>query len=95
MAIEEVAARTPEKILNVQLDPLVGLCEFQARDLAADLRLEGGQVGAFVTTVKALVKMFIECDCSLVEINPLVVAGDAIVPLDCKLNVDDGALRSH
>jgi succinyl-CoA synthetase beta subunit len=95
MAIEEVAARTPEKILNAQIDPLVGLCDFQARDLAADLGLAGKQVGAFVTLVKALVKMFIERDCSLVEINPLVVSGDAIVPLDCKLNFDDGALFRH
>ena len=92
MEIEEVAARTPEKILQVQIHPLVGLCDFQARDLAIDLGLGGKQVGAFVTLVRALVKMFSERDCSLVEINPLVVSGDAIVPLDCKLNFDDGAL---
>jgi succinyl-CoA synthetase beta subunit len=95
MEIEEVAAHTPEKILRVQVDPLVGLCDYQARDLASDLGLAGAQVDAFVRFLHGLYRLYWEQDCSLAEINPLVVSGDGIVPLDCKLNFDDGALFRH
>lgn len=93
--IEEVAARTPEKILNVQIDPLVGLCDFQARDLAVDLGMEGKQVANFTSLLRSLARLFVEKDASLAEINPLVVSGDDVIPLDCKLNFDDSGLRRH
>jgi succinyl-CoA synthetase beta subunit len=90
--IEEVAARSPEKILNVQVDPLVGLCDFQARDLALDLGLSSKQAASFAKLLQALFRLFMERDGSLVEINPLVVSGDVVLPLDCKLGFDDNAL---
>ncbi len=90
--IEEVAARTPEKILTVQIDPLVGLCDFQARDLGHDLGLSTAQVGSFVKLAGALCRLFGERDASLLEINPLVVSGERVLPLDCKLGFDEGAL---
>jgi succinyl-CoA synthetase beta subunit len=93
--IEEVAARSPEKILNVQVDPLVGLCDYQARDLGADLGLDAKQVGSFAKLLRSLYRLFVEKDCSLTEINPLVVSGDRVTPLDCKLNFDDSALFRH
>ncbi len=95
MEIEEVAATTPEKILTVQVDPLVGLCDYQARDLGLDLGLTRPQVANFVAVLKKLYRLFTECDCALTEINPLIVSGDAIVPLDCKLNFDASALFRH
>jgi succinyl-CoA synthetase beta subunit len=95
MEIEVVAARTPEKILTVQVDPLVGLCDYHGRDLALDLGLTPKQVASFVTLLHALYRLFLEKDCSLVEINPLVVSGDSVVPLDCKLNFDDNGLFRH
>jgi succinyl-CoA synthetase beta subunit len=90
--IEEVAAKAPDKILTVQIDPLVGLCDYQARELAYSLDLEGPQVASFGKLVAALYQLFRERDASQVEINPLVISGDDVVPLDCKLNFDDGAL---
>ncbi len=90
--IEEVAARTPEKILTVQIDPLVGLCDFQARDLGHDLGLSTAQVDSFVKLAGALCRLFGERDASLLEINPLVVSGERVLPLDCKLGFDEGAL---
>jgi succinyl-CoA synthetase beta subunit len=93
--IEEVAARSPEKILNVQVDPLVGLCDYQARDLGADLGLEPKQVASFAKLLRSLYRLFVQKDCSLTEINPLVVSGDGVTPLDCKLNFDDSALFRH
>ncbi len=90
--IEEVAARAPDKILTVQIDPLLGLCDFHARDLGYDLGLATGQVESFIALVRALYRLFRERDASLVEVNPLVVSGERVIPLDCKLNFDDGAL---
>ena len=95
MEIEEVAAHTPEKILRVQVDPLLGLCDYQVRALGFALELEPQQVGSLVKLLKGLYRLFLEKDCSLAEINPLVVAGDAVTPLDCKLNFDDNALYRH
>jgi succinyl-CoA synthetase beta subunit len=95
MDIEEVAARTPEKILSVHVDPLVGLCDYQARDLAADLALKGEQVDSFAALVRSLYRLFHDKDCALVEINPLIVSGNKIIPLDCKLGFDDNALFRH
>ncbi len=92
MDIEEVAANTPDKILTVQVDALVGVCDYQARDLGFDLGLEPKQVNSFIGLVKNLYRLFMEKDCSLAEINPLVVSGDVVIPLDCKLNFDSNAL---
>ena len=95
MEIEEVAARTPEKILQVQIDPLVGLCEYQVRELGFALGLGAKQVASLVTLLKGLYLLFMEKDCSLAEINPLVVSGDSVIALDCKLGFDDSALYRH
>jgi succinyl-CoA synthetase beta subunit len=94
--IEEVADETPEKIHRVQIDPLTGLADFQARQLAFALGLEGKSVFKAVSFMKSLYDLVIDRDCSLVEINPLVVTGDgAIIALDAKLNFDDNALYRH
>ena len=95
MDIEEVAERTPEKILSVQVDPLVGICDFQARNLGYDLELSAKQCDAFVSLVKNMYRLFMEKDVSLAEINPLVISGDSVIPLDCKLNFDSNALYRH
>ncbi len=96
MDIEEVAANTPEKILKETVDPGVGLQPFQARRLAFGLGLEGGQVRAGVAFITALYKAYAATDCSLAEINPLVIskAGD-LLALDAKMNFDDAALYRH
>jgi len=94
--IEEVAARTPEKILKVAVDPVAGLQPFYARKLAFGLGLEGKQVAAAVKFVSGMYDGFIGLDASLVEINPLVVTGAGeVVALDAKMNFDDNALFRH
>jgi succinyl-CoA synthetase beta subunit len=95
MEIEEVAERSPEKILTVQVDPLVGLCDFQARDLGIELGLNAKQTARFVSLLRSLYRLFLDKDCSMVEINPLIVSGDGVIPLDCKLNFDANALYRH
>lgn len=96
MEIEEVAARTPEKILKEAVDPAVGLQGYQARNLAFGLGLDGKQVNKAVGFISALYKAFVACDASLVEINPLVVTGDGdIIALDAKMNFDGNALFRH
>jgi succinyl-CoA synthetase beta subunit len=95
VSIEDVAAATPEKILTVQVDPLVGICDFQVRDLGFDLGLTPPQVTSFMKLMSSLFRLFIEKDCSLTEINPLVVSGDGVIPLDCKLNFDESGLYRH
>ena len=94
--IEEVAARTPEKILKVPVSPETGLLAFQARRLAFELGFTGDQVGQAEKIMLALSKVFFEKDCSLAEINPLVVSpkGEVIV-LDAKITFDDNALFRH
>ncbi|MCG5534504.1 ADP-forming succinate--CoA ligase subunit beta [Ectothiorhodospira mobilis] len=93
MDIEEVAARTPERLLTLHVDPVTGLMPYQGRRAAFALGLEGGQVAAFTDLLTRLYELFISSDASLVEINPLVVTGDgALVALDAKVNVDDNAL---
>ncbi len=92
MDIEEVAESSPEKILTVQVDPLVGLSDYQSRDLGFELGLSAKQVASFTDLLGNLYHMFMKKDCSLVEINPLIVSGDKVMPLDCKLNFDDNAL---
>ncbi|MCP5279615.1 MAG: ADP-forming succinate--CoA ligase subunit beta [Thiobacillus sp.] len=93
MEIEEVARTSPEKILKEWVNPVTGLMDYQGRNLAFGLGLAGEQIGAFVKLVKTLYRVFLEKDLSLLEINPLVVTTEgAILPLDCKMSVDDNAL---
>ncbi len=94
--IEEVAARTPEKILRETLDPVVGLAAYQARRIAFGLGLAKEQMGKAVGFLQALARAFVECDCSLAEINPLVVtASGDLLALDAKIAFDDNALFRH
>ena len=96
MEIEEVAHATPEKILKVSIDPATGMLPFHARKLAFGLGLEGKQVNSAVKFMLAMYKAFTELDCSIVEINPLVITGDGdVVALDAKVNFDDNALYRH
>lgn len=96
MEIEEVAARHPEKILTVHVDPNVGLQEHQCRWLGFGLGLDGEKVKKFVPFVQGLFALYMGKDCSQVEINPLVVteSGD-LLALDGKINFDDNALYRH
>lgn len=94
--IEKVAAKTPEKILKQWIDPRVGLQAFQARELAFGLGLHGKQVSNAAKFMIGLYKAFIANDCSLAEINPLVVTKDGeVIALDAKINFDDSALYRH
>lgn len=96
MDIETVAHETPEKILKTQINPLVGLMPFQARDLAFGLGLAGDQIKQFTVLVSGLAKLFVEKDLSLVEINPLVVTKEGdLLCLDGKINIDDNAMYRH
>ena len=91
--IEKVAESTPEKILTITVDPLVGVMPYQGRDLAFALGLQGTQVKQFVNLIVGLGKMFKERDLALLEINPLVITkqGDLLC-LDAKISIDDNAL---
>ena len=96
MEIEEVAHKTPDKILKVTIDPVTGMGGFHARRLAFGLKLEGKQVGAAVKFMLGMYKAFRSLDASIVEINPLVVTGAGeILALDAKINFDDNALFRH
>ena len=96
MDIEEVAATTPEKIIREWTHPALGLADFQARHIAFGLGLAGEQLKQGVALIKALWALYLAKDCSLVEINPLVVTKDGrVFALDAKLNVDDNALFRH
>jgi len=96
MDIEEVAANTPEKIFFEAVDPTVGLTAFQARKVAFNLGFEIAQVKQAVPLLMNLYKTFVEADCSLLEINPLVLTGEGtLLCLDAKLNFDDNALFRH
>jgi succinyl-CoA synthetase beta subunit len=96
MEIEEVAAAHPEKIIREWADPALGLQPFQARALAFGLGLSGDQFKAGVSLILGLFRAYVEKDCSLAEINPLVVTRDGrVLALDAKLNFDDNALYRH
>ena len=96
MEIEEVAARTPEKIVREWTHPALGLGEFQARRLAFGLGLGGDQLKQGVPLIRNLFALYLARDCSLVEINPLVVTKDGrVLALDAKLDFDDNALGRH
>jgi succinyl-CoA synthetase beta subunit len=93
MDIEDVARKTPARILRETCDPLLGVQAFQARALAFGLGLEGAQIGDFTRLLQALYRIFIELDMNLLEINPLVVTVQGrLVALDCKMSIDDNAL---
>jgi len=96
MNIEEVAEETPEKILIATIDPAAGLQGYQCRQLGFGLGLEGDQMKQFAKLLSGLVTLFEKEDCSLVEINPLIVNGeDNLVALDAKINLDSNALYRH
>jgi succinyl-CoA synthetase beta subunit len=96
MDIEEVAESHPEKILRVAIDPAAGAWPYQARKLAYALGLTGGQVKSFGGFIDALYKAFMDLDCAIVEVNPLVVtAAGEVVALDAKVSFDDNALYRH
>jgi succinyl-CoA synthetase beta subunit len=96
MEIEEVAAAHPEKILREWADPALGLQPFQARALAFGLGLSGDSFKAGVALIQSLFRAYLAKDCSLVEINPLVVTRDGrLLALDAKLDFDDNALFRH
>jgi len=93
MDIEEVAAKTPEKIIKVAIDPATGLQPFHARKIAFGLGLEGAQIRSAVTFLQGMYKAYTELDASLVEINPLVVTGAGdLLALDAKMNFDNNGL---
>ena len=94
--IEEVASKNPEKILKVYVDPITGLGDWQARQIAFGLGLEGNQIRNSIKFMKSLYKLFVDLDCSIVEINPLVVnTENEIIALDAKINFDSSALFRH
>jgi succinyl-CoA synthetase beta subunit len=96
MEIEEVAARTPEKLLTLHVDPNGGLHPFHVRRVAAALGLEGDAAARLDAFLGGLYRLYVEKDASLVEINPLVVTkGGELLALDGKLNFDDNALYRH
>ncbi|MDP1962513.1 MAG: ADP-forming succinate--CoA ligase subunit beta, partial [Reyranella sp.] len=96
MDIETVAHDTPEKIVKQAIDPAAGFQGYQGRKIGFALGLQGKQVGAFVTLLGNLYRAFTELDCSLIEVNPLVVtAAGEVIALDAKMTFDDNALYRH
>ena len=96
MEIEEVAASHPDKIMRTAIDPVSGLQAYHARQIAFGLGLKDKQINKFVGFLMAMYKAFIDLDCAIVEINPLVVTGsDDIMALDAKVSFDDNALFRH
>ncbi len=94
--IEEVVRKNPKKILKEYVDPTFGLLPFQCRKIAYFLELNGKAVNKAVNFISGLYKMFVDNDCSLAEINPLVVTRNSeVLALDAKLNLDDNALFRH
>lgn len=94
--IEKVAEETPEKILRVTIDPLLGVMPYQARDIGFHWGMTPDQIKQLTTILVGLGRMYVECDMSLLEINPLVIteSGDLLC-LDGKINIDDNALYRH
>ena len=91
--IEEVAEKTPEKIFKEEIDPVVGLLPYQARRIAFNINIPHDLIGQAVKFMTGLYRAYIEKDCSIAEINPLVVTGDGkVMALDAKLNFDSNAL---
>src|SRR6267378_3442772 len=100
MDIEEVAAKTPEKILKESIDPAVGMMPYQARKIASGLALTGELIGAAAKLLVGLYKTWWECDAAMLEINPLCIiktaeGKEALQAVDAKLSLDDNALYRH
>jgi succinyl-CoA synthetase beta subunit len=96
MDIEEVAAKTPEKLFFESIDPVVGLTAYQSRKVAFKLGFDIAQVKQAVPLLMNLYKAFVETDCALLEINPLVLTGEGdLICLDAKINFDENALFRH
>ncbi len=96
MEIEEVAETTPEKLLRVSIDPVLGLQPFQGRRIAYGLGVDDSLVRPISALMDSIYKVFEESDCSLVEINPLGITTDGrILAMDAKLNIDDDAVFRH
>jgi succinyl-CoA synthetase beta subunit len=94
--IEDVAEHTPEKIFHQVIHPLLGLQPYEVRKLSAKLGFAGDQSKQFGKLLAALYRLFLECDCSMVEINPLVTTPDGqVLALDAKFDFDDNALYRH
>jgi succinyl-CoA synthetase beta subunit len=94
--IEEVASKTPQKILKEQIDPVLGIQDSQAHQIALNLNLTGPLLTKASNLLKNLFKVFVENDCSLLEINPLILTPDEeIFALDIKMDIDDNALFRH
>ena len=96
MEIEEVAARTPERIRKTPIDPMLGPMDYQLRAAAAQLGFRGAQIAQFGDIIHSLYRLFLEKDCSLIEINPLAVTPEgALLAVDAKVNFDDNGLFRH
>ena len=96
MDIETVAANTPEKIIKVYINPLVGIQAYHCREVAYGLHLAAEVIKPFIALLSRLYALFMAYDCSLVEINPLVVTAEQnVIALDAKVNFDDNALFRH
>jgi succinyl-CoA synthetase beta subunit len=96
MDIEEVAAKTPEKIHKVMIDPATGLKDAEADDIARKIGVPEAAVPQARATLQGLYKAFWDCDASLAEINPMILTGDGrVVALDAKMNFDSNALMRH
>ena len=94
--IEEVAAKTPEKILKETIEPGAGLQPFQAKKLAFGIGIPAASVNGAIAAMRALAKAYVEADCSLAEINPFILTKDGrVYALDAKINFDDNALFRH
>ncbi|MBW2607253.1 MAG: ADP-forming succinate--CoA ligase subunit beta [Deltaproteobacteria bacterium] len=96
MDIESVAKETPEKIIKAYINPLLGIQPFHCREIAFGLKLNPSIIKNFISMLNSLYKLFVEYDCSLVEINPLVITVEETpIALDAKINFDDNALFRH
>jgi succinyl-CoA synthetase beta subunit len=96
MDIEEVAEETPEKIIKVYIDPLSGIQPYHCRQAAFGLKLAPSVIKQFVSMLGSLYRLFVDYDCSLVEINPLVITAEqTLIALDAKIDFDDNSLYRH
>lgn len=96
MEIEEIAQKEPEKIIRIQIDPLLGLCAFQMRNAAIGIDLPRALWKNFIEIVQELWKVYVDCDATLAEINPLVINSENhLVALDAKVIIDDNSLFRH
>ncbi len=96
MDIEEVAAKTPEKIIKVYVDPLMGISGYQLRQVAFGLKIPKNALKEFTGMVKNFYDLFVQKDCTMVEINPLIITSDErVTALDAKVDFDSNALGRH